>query len=169
MATGAQDMESISKDKLYSTFQESSTGWHVELYQPSRFKNSFHFGTFSQHLGIIKVNHFLFKKLKKNSLWNNHKDNNWLIRKKENLNGKKKEEPDKFLILKIITRKKPDINSWQVGKRKLMTWKELKSVRMKFWEIYFFITNSTNSPKSMSFQERQHSLIHNNSKDWNNN
>ena len=76
LATGAQDMESISKDKSYSTFQESSTGWHVELYQHLRFKNSFHFGTFSQHLGIIKVNHFLFKKLKKNSLWNNHKENN---------------------------------------------------------------------------------------------
>jgi len=46
------------------------------------------------------------------------------------LNGKKKEEPDKFLTLKIIIRKKQDINSWQAGKRKLMIWKELKNVRI---------------------------------------
>lgn len=72
------------------------------------------------------------------------------------------------MTLKIITRKKPDLNSWRVGKRKSMILKELKKEKMKFWEICFFITNSTNLPRSMNFLAKQHLQTHNNFKDWNN-
>jgi len=54
LVTGAQDKESFSKDKSYSTFQESSIGCHVELYQPSKYKSSFLFGTSFPHHGITK-------------------------------------------------------------------------------------------------------------------
>lgn len=161
-------MVSISKDKSFSTSQESSIGWLVELYPHSKFKSSSHFGTYFLHLGIIKVKYISFQNLKKNLPKIYHKVNNWPIKRKEKFNGKKKEEPEKFLTPKIITKKKPGLNSWQVGKRKSMILKELKKEKIKFWEICFFITNSTNLPKSMNFLAKQHLQTHNNFKDWNN-
>jgi hypothetical protein len=60
LAIGVQDKEYFSKDKLSLIFQELNIGWQMELYQPSKYKNSFLFGTFFQHLGITKVNNLFY-------------------------------------------------------------------------------------------------------------
>jgi hypothetical protein len=72
---GVQDMVSISKDKLFSIFQESNIGYHVEQSPHIKYKNSYLFGIYFQLHGIIKVIAIVFRIIRRIS----KRATNWII------------------------------------------------------------------------------------------